>query len=156
MDEARRVVLRGAGATGMFAAALAAGLLKPERALAASWNKAAFDAKSTIDALQGIGAANPQKSEDIVIDAPQIAENGAVVPVEITSKIPGTTAIAVLIEKNPQPLAGQFQFMNGALPYVKVNVKMGESSLVRVIATAGGKHYTATKDIKVTAGGCGG
>jgi len=156
MDEARRVVLRGAGATGMLAAALAAGLLKPERAVAASWNKAAFDAKSTIDALQGIGAANPQGSGDIVIEAPQIAENGAVVPIEITSKVPGTTSLAVLVEKNPQPLAGQFQFMDGALPYVKINVKMGESSLVRVIAQAGGKHYTATKEIKVTLGGCGG
>lgn len=156
MDEARRVVLRGAGATGMLAAALAAGLFKPERAIAASWNKAAFDSKSTVDALQSMGAANPQQTGDIVIEAPQIAENGAVVPIEITSKVPGTTSLSVLVEKNPQPLAGQFQFMAGALPYVKVNVKMAESSLVRVIAEAGGKHYTATKEIKVTAGGCGG
>lgn len=156
MDEARRVVLRGAGATGMLAAALAAGLLKPERAIAASWNKAAFDSKSTVDALQRMGAANPQNTGDIVIEAPQIAENGAVVPIEVMSNVPGTTSLAVLVEKNPQPLAGQFQFMAGALPFVKVNLKMGESSLVRVIAQAGGKHYTATKEIKVTAGGCGG
>lgn len=156
MDEARRVVLRGAGATGMLAAALAAGLLKPERAIAASWNKAAFDSKSTVDALQRMGAANPQNTGDIVIEAPQIAENGAVVPIEVMSKVPGTTSLAVLVEKNPQPLAGQFQFMAGALPFVKINLKMGESSLVRVIAEAGGKHYTATKEIKVTAGGCGG
>jgi len=140
----------------MLAAALAAGLLKPERAIAASWNKAAFDSKSTVDALQQLGAANPQNSGDIVIEAPQIAENGAVVPIEIMSKVPGTTSLAVLVEKNPQPLAGQFQFRDGALPYFKVNVKMGESSLVRVVAQAGGKHYTATKEIKVTAGGCGG
>jgi len=155
MDEARRVVLRGAGATGVLAAALAAGLLKPERAIAASWNKAAFDAKSAIDALKSIGAANTQQG-DITIEAPQIAENGAVVPIEITSKIPGTTALAVLIEKNPFPLAGQFRFMDGALPFVKVNVKMGESSIVRVVAEAGGKYYTATKEVKVTIGGCGG
>ncbi len=156
MDEARRVVLRGAGATGMLAAALAAGLLKPERAIAASWNKAAFDSKSPVDALQKMGAANPENTGDIVIEAPEIAENGAVVPIEITSKVPGTTSLAVLIEKNPQPLAGQFQFMAGALPFVKVNVKMGGSSLVRVVAQAGGKYYTATKEIKVTLGGCGG
>jgi len=155
MDEARRVVLRGAGATGVLAAALAAGLLKPERAIAASWNKAAFDAKSAVDALKSIGAANTQQG-DITIEAPQIAENGAVVPIEITSKIPGTTALAVLIEKNPFPLAGQFRFMDGALPFVKVNVKMGESSIVRVVAEAGGKYYTATKEVKVTIGGCGG
>jgi sulfur-oxidizing protein SoxY len=156
MDEARRVVLRGAGATGMLAAALAAGLLKPERAIAASWNKAAFDSKSAVDALQNMGAANPQNTGDIVIEAPEIAENGAVVPIEISSKVPGTTSLSVLVEKNPQPLAGQFQFMAGALPFVKVNVKMGESSLVRVVAQAGGKYYTATKEIKVTLGGCGG
>ena len=156
MDEARRVVLRGAGATGVLAAALAAGLLKPERAIAASWPQAAFDSKSTMDAIKNLGAANPQDSGDIVIEAPQIAENGAVVPIEISSKIAGTTSIAVLIEKNPFPLAGQFTFMEGAMPFVKVNVKMGESSLVRVVAQAGGKNYTATKEVKVTIGGCGG
>jgi sulfur-oxidizing protein SoxY len=156
MDEARRVVLRSAGAGGVLAAALAAGLLKPERAMAAGWNKAAFDAKSAVDALKNIGAANPQETGDIVIEAPQIAENGAVVPIEVTSKVPGTTSLAVLIEKNPFPLASQFHFMDGALPFVKVNVKMGESSIVRVVAEAGGKYYTATKEVKVTIGGCGG
>jgi len=156
MDVTRRGVLRGAGATGVLAAALATGLLKPERALAASWNKAAFDAKSALDALKSIGAGNTLESSEIVIEAPQIAENGAVVPIEITSKVAGTKSIAVLIEKNPFPLAGQFHFMDGALPFVKVNVKMGESSIVRVVAEAGGKYYTATKEVKVTIGGCGG
>ena len=78
------------------------------------------------------------------------------VPIEVTSKLPGTTSLAVLIEKNPFPLASQFRFMDGALPFVKVNVKMGESSIVRVVAEAGGKYYTATKEVKVTIGGCGG
>jgi sulfur-oxidizing protein SoxY len=91
-----------------------------------------------------------------VIEAPQIAENGAVVPVEITSNIPGTSSIAVLIDKNPFPLAGKFDFMEGALPFVKVNLKMGETSEVRVVAMAGGRNYVATKEIKVTIGGCGG
>ena len=78
------------------------------------------------------------------------------VPVEITSNIPGTRSISVLIEKNPFPLAAQFDFMDGALPFVKLNVKMGETSDVRVVAEAGGKHYSASKEIKVTIGGCGG
>ena len=91
-----------------------------------------------------------------MIEAPQIAENGAVVPIEISSSIAGTTAIAVLIEKNPFPLAAQFDFLEGALPFVKLNVKMGETSDVRVVAIAGGRQYTATKEIKVTIGGCGG
>jgi sulfur-oxidizing protein SoxY len=92
----------------------------------------------------------------VVIEAPQIAENGAVVPIEITSNVPGTKSIAVLIEKNPFPLAAKFDFTEGARPFVKLNVKMGETSDVRVIAEAGGKHYVASKEIKVTIGGCGG
>jgi len=130
-------------------------LAKPLRALAA-WNEQAFGAKTAADALKTIGAGSPAPSNDIVIEAPQIAENGAVVPIEISSNIPGTTAIAVLIEKNPFPLAGRFDFRAGALPFVKLNVKMGETSDVRVVAEAGGKHYSASREIKVTIGGCGG
>ena len=130
-------------------------LAKPLSVLAA-WNEQAFGAKSAADALKTLGASNAAASKDIVIEAPQIAENGAVVPIEISSNIPGTTAIAVVIEKNPFPLAGKFEFKEGALPFVKLNVKMGETSDVRVVATAGGKHFAASKEIKVTIGGCGG
>jgi sulfur-oxidizing protein SoxY len=136
-------------------AALGVLLLKPLAALAA-WNQEAFGAKSAADALKSLGAPTPAPSKDIVIEAPQIAENGAVVPIEISSNLPGTTSIAVLIEKNPFPLAGKFEFKEGALPFVKLNVKMGETSDVRVIAEAGGRHYAATREIKVTIGGCGG
>jgi sulfur-oxidizing protein SoxY len=130
-------------------------LAKPLSVLAA-WNEPAFAAKNAADALKGIGASAPSPSKDIVIDAPQIAENGAVVPIEISSNVPGTSAIAVVIEKNPFPLAGRFEFKEGALPFVKLNVKMGETSDVRVVAFAGGKQFTATREIKVTIGGCGG
>ncbi|OGA55733.1 MAG: thiosulfate oxidation carrier protein SoxY [Betaproteobacteria bacterium RIFCSPLOWO2_12_FULL_65_14] len=153
MNDRRRNLLSSAGAA---AALLALGLLKPVLALAATWNKDAFASKNPGDALKSIGAANPAPSGDIVIEAPQIAENGAVVPIEITSKIAGTTSLAVLVEKNPYPLVAKFDFMEGALPFVKINAKMGETSDVRVVATAGGKHYVATKEIKVTIGGCGG
>ncbi len=136
-------------------AALGALLLKPLAAFAA-WNEQAFGAKTAADALKTLGAPSPAASKDIVIEAPQIAENGAVVPIEVSSNIPGTSSIAVLIEKNPFPLAGRFEFKDGALPYVKLNVKMGETSDVRVIATAGGKHFAASREIKVTIGGCGG
>lgn len=149
MNPIRRTVFRAAGA-------LAAGLfLAPLRALAA-WNKEAFGAKTAADALKIIGVAGSAESKDIAIEAPQIAENGAVVPIEITSNVPNTRSIAVVIEKNPFPLAAKFDFGDGALPYVKVNVKMGESSFVRVVAEAGGRHYSASKEIKVTIGGCGG
>ncbi len=149
----RRNVLKVAGA---LAAVAMAGLLKPVAALAAAWNKDAFGAKNAADALKGLGISGAEANSGIVIEAPQIAENGAVVPIEISSNIPGTTSISVMIEKNPFPLASRFDFMEGALPFVKINVKMGETSDVRVVATAGGKHYTASKEVKVTIGGCGG
>jgi len=149
MDKLRRLILRGAGV-------VAAGLLAPLDALAATWNKEAFGAKTAADALKSIGAADAAASNDIVIEAPEIAENGAVVPIEVTSNVPGTRSIAVVVEKNPFPLVAKFDFMEGALPYVKVNVKMGETSDVRIIAEAGGKSYTASKNIKITIGGCGG
>jgi sulfur-oxidizing protein SoxY len=155
MDGERRLILRGAGASGALAVALAAGLLKPERVLAA-WPKDAFEAKSAADALKSLGASNAADSKDVVIEAPQIAENGAVVPIEVMSNVPGTRSMVVLIEKNPFPLAGQFEFKEGAVPFVKLNVKMGESSHIRVVAEAGGKYYVATQEVKVTIGGCGG
>ena len=130
-------------------------LAKPLSVLAA-WNEQAFGAKTAADALKNIGAAAAAPSKDILIEAPQIAENGAVVPIEISSNIPGTTSIAVVIEKNPFPLAGKFDFKDNALPFVKLNVKMGETSDVRVVAVAGGKQFVATREIKVTIGGCGG
>jgi len=95
-------------------------------------------------------------SKDIQIRAPEIAENGAVVPIDITSDIPGTTSISVFIEKNPFPYTGTFDFSQGAVPYVHLRVKMGESSPVRVVVAAGGKFYTAAQEVKVTIGGCGG
>ncbi len=141
-----------AGALGL----LVAGLLKPVTALAAVWNKEAFGQKNAAEALKTIGSASPAASSGIAIEAPQIAENGAVVPIEVTSTIPGTTSIAVLIDKNPYPLVAKFDFAEGALPYVKINAKMAETSEVRAVAVAGGKSYQATKEIKVTIGGCGG
>ncbi len=153
MNDRRRRLLNRAGA---LAALLAAGLLRPVAALAAAWNKEAFGAKTATDALKGIGAADAAASGDVLIDAPDIAENGAVVPIEITSRVPGTRSIALVAEKNPFPLVAKFDFMEGALPFVRVNVKMSESSDVRAIAEANGKHYSATHNVKVTIGGCGG
>jgi sulfur-oxidizing protein SoxY len=130
-------------------------LLMPLRALAA-WNKEAFQSKTAADALKRLGVGASTESKDIVIDAPQIAENGAVVPIEISSQLANTKSISVVVEKNPFPLAARFDFGEGAMPYVKVNVKMGESSFVRVVAEAGGRFYTASREVKVTIGGCGG
>jgi len=155
MHHTRRSVLRGVWAVGALATAVAAGLLSPGRAFAA-WNKGAFEAKNTADAMKALGVSNAQDSRDIQILAPDIAENSAVVLIEITSNIPGTTAISVFIEKNPFPYTGTFDVSQGAVPYVQLRVKMGESSPVRVVVAAGGKYYTTAKEVKVTIGGCGG
>jgi sulfur-oxidizing protein SoxY len=137
-------------------AAAAAVLLKPWAALAAAWNKEAFGAKSAADALKAIGVSGAASSPDILVEVPPIAENGAVVPVEITSNIAGTRSIMVIVDKNPFPMIARFDFLEGALPFVKLNVKMGETSDLRILAEAGGKYYVARKEVKVTIGGCGG
>jgi len=148
--------LKGAGGVAMVAAAASAGLLKPGAAFAADWNKAAFEAKDVAGALAGVGGAGAVDSDQIIIDAPAIAENGSRVPVKVTSKIPGTERIILLSEKNAMPLLADFAIMNGAESYISTAIKMGKTSNVRAIIMAGGKVYTAVKEVKVTIGGCGG
>jgi len=156
MNSKRRTFLKTAGGASTVAIAAAAGLIKPTQVLAAEWNKSFFDAKGVADAMKAVGATGAADSKDVLIKAPDIAENGAVVPVEITSKIAGTTAIMLMVEKNPAPLAAHFDLANGAEGYVSTRIKMGQTSNVRAVVKAGGKTYTALKEVKVTIGGCGG
>jgi len=155
MNALRRNILKGATSAGAVAVAVAAGLLKPTQALAA-YNKAAFESKNLADAMTGLGVSSPADSKDISVKAPDIAENGAVVPVEVTSNIPGTTSIALFAEKNITPLVGNYALSGGAQPYISTRIKMASTALVRAVVTAGGKNYTAAKEVKVTIGGCGG
>ena len=155
MNNLRRNVLKGAGATGVVSVAIAAGLMKPGMALA-DWNKAAFGSSDAAGAISGIGAGSAAASSDIKVDAPDIAENGAVVPVTIISNIPGTDSIAIVGEKNAYPLIADMKFMNGAEPYVQIRVKLAATANVVAICRAGGKVYKAHKEVKVTIGGCGG
>ncbi len=156
MNELRRTLLKGGGAAGIVALAAATGLLVPGRVLAAEWNTNAFEAKNVADALNGLGASGVADSKDILIKAADIAENGAVIPVEVTSQIAGTQSIAILADKNPLPLLAVFEFVDEAQGYVSTRIKMGQTSTVRAVVKAGGKYYSATKEIKVTIGGCGG
>lgn len=156
MNQLRRTFLKSTGAAGTVAMAIAAGLLKPGQVLAAEWNKNAFEAKNLADAMKGINAAGAAKSADILIKAPEIAENGAVVPVEVSSKIAGTTDIAIFVDQNVNPLIADFNFQNGAEGYVSTRIKMAKTSNVTVVVKAGGKSYTTAKEVKVTIGGCGG
>ena len=119
------------------------------------FNRAAFDARSAADALRLIGATGAEASTDILLKTPEIAENGAAVPIEVISNIPGTTRLSVLVDKNPFPLALQFNFAPPAVARFQARLKMGESSRLRIVASAGGKHYTVFREVKVTAGGCG-
>jgi sulfur-oxidizing protein SoxY len=154
MQRSRRTVLKTAGSTGLLAAAAAVGLVRP--AAAAPATKATYEAKSTADAMKSMGVSGAVDSKDIQIKAPDIAENGAVVPIEITSSIPGTETITVFVEKNPFPFTGSFDVSKGAVPFVALRAKIGESSNVRAVVAAGGKYYTTAKEVKVTIGGCGG
>ena len=156
MDSSRRKVLRGGGGLAVMALAMAAGLVKPGSARAMTWNKAAFDTKSFADAVKALGGPPAVESKDVVLEGPDIAENGAVVPFTITSRVPGTESIAVLIEKNPNTLAANFQIPEGTDPFVNTRVKLAESSKVYALVKADGKYYYAAKEVKVTIGGCGG
>jgi sulfur-oxidizing protein SoxY len=152
----RRNVLRALAFTATGASAIAAGWMWPFAAFAAGWNKAAFDARTLSDAIKLIGASDATESAQIQLKAPEIAENGAIVPVEITSEIPGTQTIYIVADKNPQPLTAIFDVTTGLEPFVSTRIKMGESSKVTVVVKANGKFYFTAREVKVTIGGCGG
>lgn len=155
MDAFRRNLLKGAAGTGAVAIAVAAGLVYPVRVFAAV-PRGAFDAKSMADAMKGLGVPSPADSKEIAIKVPDIAENGSVVPVEVTSKIDGTDSIAIFAEKNATPLVATFSLGGNAAGFVSTRIKMASTALVRAVVTAGGKTYTAAREVKVTVGGCGG
>jgi sulfur-oxidizing protein SoxY len=157
MNEAKRQTLRcGAGASVMALAAMA-GWLRPAHAQAAEWNKNAFEAKNLQDVVKAMGGMAASESKDIsFVNAPDIAENGSVVPIAVSSKIPKTESIAILVEKNPNSLSASFDIPSGTDAYVSTRVKMGQTSNVHALVKADGKYYFATKEVKVTLGGCGG
>lgn len=140
---------------GLLAAA-AAGLGLPRRGLALERNLPAFDAKTLEEALAASGTAGAQDSDAIEIKAPDIAENSAIVHVEIRSRLPGTRTIWLFAEKNPQPLVAQFDLLPGLEPFVAVRIKMAESAFLRVVVKAGDHLYAARRETKVTLGGCAG
>ncbi len=132
-----------------------AGLL-PQAALAA-WTQAAFDAKTMAEAMKALGGGAPVSSGDVTITGPDIAENGAVVPVGVSTSLPGVKRLAVLVEKNPSALAAVFDVSDAVDANFNTRVKMGQSSNVMAVAIMGdGRVLFAQKEIKVTLGGCGG
>ena len=155
MDQGRRKALKKGAELGTLGALLTAGLISPADALAQDW-KAAFETRSLQDTIKALGGTAAADSKDITITAPDIAENGAVVPVAVSSAIPRTESISIMVEKNPNMLAASFMFPAGTEPTVGTRVKMGQTSNVFALVKADGKFFVASKEIKVTLGGCGG
>ena len=155
MDRSRRTTLQAAGSAGLYTALVSIGLLRPGAAAAQALDQA-FKTAGVAATLKAMGAEGAAESKDVVIVAPDIAENGAVVPVGIKSNLPKTQMMALLVEKNPNALAGAYDILEGADPEVSMRIKMGQSSDVVALVKADGKFFMAKKEVKVTIGGCGG
>ncbi len=154
MTFTRRTFLKGSLTA--LSAWLAAGLLKPLRALAAAWPKTAFESRKIEEALQNLfGAAQTTSSASIRINAPYQWDNGATVPFSVSADLPNVSTIAVLVEKNPRPLITAFHF-TGARAHLSIRMKMAETSDVYVVVKSQGKLYSAKQNIKIVEGGCGG
>jgi sulfur-oxidizing protein SoxY len=152
----RRIFLKGSLATGAVGIAVSSGLLTPRVSLAA-WSKAAFDATKVDAALSALyGSSGTSDSDKINIKAPDIAENGAVVPVTITTGIDGASSISIIADQNATPLTAEFILGPGAEGYVSTRIKMGKTANVIAVVKAGDKLFSAKKEVKVTIGGCGG
>ena len=123
----------------------------------AAWPKAAFDAKSLADAVKALGGGAPVASTDVTITGPDIAENGAVVPVGASTTAAGATRLLLLVEKNPNALAAVFELTDAIEPNISTRGKMAQTSNVYAVAMmSDGRVLYAAKEIKVTLGGCGG
>lgn len=156
MNPSRRTTLQLAGGAGLYGALAAISLLRPGSAAAQAFDPGAFKTSGVAATLKALGAEGAAESKDVVIVAPDIAENGAVVPVAIRSSLPKTQMMALLVEKNPNALAGAYELLEGADPEVSMRIKMGQTSDVVALVKADGKFYLARKEVKVTLGGCGG
>ena len=155
IDLERRKALKTGGGVGLMALFAALGLLQSGKAFA-EWNKAAFTSKSMEEALAALGVTAPESNDAIKLTVPEIAENGAVVPVSVESSLPNVEQISIFVDKNPNVMAASFTFPQGTEGMVTTRVKMGKTSNVVALVKADGKFYRVAKEVKVTAGGCGG
>ena len=152
----RRVILQGAGAVALVGLG---NLPFGAPALAAANDKYpedAFKQKSDADAIKALYGKTAEPSDKVKMDAPEIAENGAVVPISVSSTLDNVTSISILVAENPNALAASYRIPEGTLPSVANRLKMAKTTNVIAIVEAGGKLYSTTKEVKVTVGGCGG
>ena len=153
----RRLILKGAAAVAFTGLGVISFGLAP--ALAAANDKypdEAFKAKNDADAIKSLYGKTAEASDKVKLDAPEIAENGAVVPISVSTALADVTSISILVSENPSALAASYKIPPGTLPSVANRLKMAKTSNVIAIVEAGGKLYSATKEVKVTVGGCGG
>ncbi|MDO8989147.1 MAG: thiosulfate oxidation carrier protein SoxY [Sideroxyarcus sp.] len=152
----RREALKAGGGIGLMAVLGAYGLLNSTAAMA-EWNKAAFSSKAMDEAFAAMGAANPEvNATAIQLSVPEIAENGAIVPVTVSSTLANVEQITIFVDKNQNVMAANFIFPAGTESMVTTRVKMGQTANVVALVKADGKFYRTAKEVKVTAGGCGG
>jgi len=156
-DRARRMILKGAAAGGLAGLGFGAFPFPAfADADAKEWPQNAFKQKSEADALKELYGKSAEASDKVNLDAPEIAENGAVVPIAVSSTLPNVTGIAVLVLENPFTLAAAYKIPAGTAASVSNRLKMAKTSKVVAVVESGGKLYSASKEVKVTVGGCGG
>ena len=154
---ARRLILQGVGATALVGLGqLGFGMVPAHAAANDKYPEDAFRQKSDADAIKLLYGRTAEPSDKVRMDAPEIAENGAVVPVSVTTTLTDVTSIAFLVSENPNALVASYRIPAGTVPSVGNRIKMAKTSNVIVVVEAGGKLYSATKEVKVTVGGCGG
>jgi sulfur-oxidizing protein SoxY len=153
----RRLILKGAGAIALVGLGnIPFGLAPVFAAANDKYPEDAFKAKSQADAIKSLYGKTAEASDKVKLDAPEIAENGAVVPVSVTTTLADVTSISFLVSENPNALAASYKIPAGTMPSVANRIKMAKTANVIVVVEAGGKLYSATKEVKVTVGGCGG
>ena len=153
----RRLILQGAGVVAL--AGLTTISFDLPSALAAvndKYPEDAFKLKGDADSIKALYGKTAEESDKVKLDAPEIAENGAVVPISVSTTLEGVTSISFLVAENPNGLAASYQIPEGTLPSVANRLKMAKTTKVTAIVEAGGKLYSASKEVKVTVGGCGG
>lgn len=152
INHGRRKALKTGGSLGLLGVFAALGLTSGS--VWASVSRAAFDAKSLDEALEALGVHAPENSALIQLTAPDVAANGAVVPVTVESAFSGTEQIAILVDKNPTMLSCSFVIPEGTEGYISTKIKMAQTSNVVALVKAGGKFYRASREVQVTVGGC--
>ena len=157
LSVSRRLVLAGVGSVALSGLGIVA--CPSSTAFAAANDKYpddAFKQKNDKEAIRLLYGRSPEPSDQIKLDAPEIAENGAVVPISVSTSLAGVTSIAFVVPENPNVLAAYYRIPSGTLPNIANRLKMAKTSNVVVIVEAGGKLYSAAREVKVTVGGCGG